>query len=383
MIITCPNCSARYRVKDELIKAKGKRVKCKKCTAVFVAYPDKDAVLEQAPAVPAAAPTPPPQKVVKPKPAPAPTPKPAAAPAPPVEAPQATVKVDRSQLDQYLKTNSMDGTQSTLKVDPDQFKQYMEKQQQETEGAQAAAGATVQVDRSQIDAFLQGNNQPSASETVQLDPSAISSLAQGGPPPEPPAPPAPKAPVEPEPAPPMPDFDATVAVPDPPPAAAPAAPVAPTPAAPAAPPIPEPAGMSAFEAPPEPSFPSDEELGINKEEDDLDFGAPPEAAPAFPDAFPESEPPAPPPPAAEAPKLYQAEVEGKNYPNLQLDSIARWVREGRLLEDDLVAPNGTQDFQRAASYPEIQPFFSEVSSQETAPPAKKKGFFARLFSFGK
>ena len=49
MIITCPNCAARYKVKDGLITAKGKKVKCRKCASVFVAYPDKDAVLETAP----------------------------------------------------------------------------------------------------------------------------------------------------------------------------------------------------------------------------------------------------------------------------------------------------------------------------------------------
>ncbi len=40
MILTCPGCSARYRVKEELIPPAGKKVKCKKCAVIFRAFPD-------------------------------------------------------------------------------------------------------------------------------------------------------------------------------------------------------------------------------------------------------------------------------------------------------------------------------------------------------
>lgn len=326
MIITCPNCSARYKVKDELVQAKGKRVKCKKCEAVFLTFPDRDAVLENVPT-----------------------------PAPSVEAPapvaQATVKVDRSQLDKFLQNNAMDGTQSTVKVDPDHFKKFLDEQKP---AAPMAAGATVQVDRSQIDAFLKDSAQPapakvapSASETIQLDPATLSHMVMSGP---------------------EPSTAQTIAMPRSAFAEAAAELRASAPASPQVP---------TFSKPEEPSFPSDEELGIAG--DSFDVTPPPApAAKTF-------EAPAPamssPPPSAE--KMYQVQVEGQVYPNLPLDAIARWVREERLLEQDLVAPNGTQDYRLAESYPEIRRYFDELDASQPAPPPAKKGFFARLFSFGK
>ncbi len=339
MIITCPNCSARYKVKDELIQAKGKRVKCKKCEAVFLTFPDRDAVLESAPQ---AASTP-------------------AAPSPEAPAPvaQATVKVDRSQLDKFLQNNAMDGTQSTVKVDPDQFKRYLDDQKS---SSAMAAGATVQVDRSQIDAFLKDNSAappkaaPSASETVQLDPSTLSHLAAGNP-----------------------EFSSaqTIAMARPAlaelTAAAQASATAATEVAPLPPTGPQ---VPKFSAPAEPRFPSDEELGIAEEK----FEPPPAPAPTASHAEPPDHKPAAP---AQVEKMYQAEVEGQVYPNLPLDAIARWVREGRLLEQDRVAVNGTQDYREAQTYPEIRRYFEELNASQPAQPPVKKGFFARLFSFGK
>ncbi len=327
MIITCPNCSARYKVKDELVQTKGKRVKCKKCEAVFLTYPDRDAVLESMPPS-----------------------------APSVETPmpiaQATVKVDRSQLDKFLQNNAMDGTQSTVKVDPDNFKKFLDEQKPT---ASMAAGATVQVDRSQIDAFLKGSQSaPSASETVQLDAATLSHMALGGP-----------------------ELNTAQTIAMPRPTFTDAAATAPLrSSAPATPQVP------AFTKAEEPSFPSDEELGIA----DDNFGAAPTPASTAtsiepPVASMPSAPQSAPPPAAE--KMYQVQVEGQVYPNLPLDAIARWVREERLLEQDLVALNGTQDYRLAESYPEIRRYFDELDASQPAPPPAKKGFFARLFSFGK
>lgn len=75
MIITCPNCAARFNLKDELLGDKGRNVKCAKCSHRWFAEKPADAAKPAAPKpVPEAAPPPPP---------PAPPPPPPPPPAPP------------------------------------------------------------------------------------------------------------------------------------------------------------------------------------------------------------------------------------------------------------------------------------------------------------
>lgn len=114
MIISCPSCGARYKVRDDLIPDTGKRVKCKKCTSLFRAFPGKKAILEKATQAP---------------------PKRASS--------QATVMVDQSRLSNYLQQQEQKG-QSNTALDPSEKKDEKK-----------ASHATVQIDRTKIDAFLQ------------------------------------------------------------------------------------------------------------------------------------------------------------------------------------------------------------------------------------
>lgn len=41
MIVTCPGCSSKYRVRDEAVPAGGAELKCPSCGAVFVAHPPR------------------------------------------------------------------------------------------------------------------------------------------------------------------------------------------------------------------------------------------------------------------------------------------------------------------------------------------------------
>ena len=74
MVITCPSCSARYRLNPDKIKGRGAKITCPKCSHVFVVFSDstQDADGSAAVAAPAAPPT-------SPKRAPAPA-RPAAVP---------------------------------------------------------------------------------------------------------------------------------------------------------------------------------------------------------------------------------------------------------------------------------------------------------------
>ena len=42
MILSCPECKTKYRVRDELIDPEGIEVKCSRCGHRFMAYPDQD-----------------------------------------------------------------------------------------------------------------------------------------------------------------------------------------------------------------------------------------------------------------------------------------------------------------------------------------------------
>ena len=395
MVITCPQCSARYKVKDGLIGEKGKKVKCKKCEAVFIAYPDNRSVLREARAPIA--------------------PEPSHGPQPPMkEPPQATVKVDRSKLADYLK------------------KSQQQRQAEETPVAkipQAAASevqATIQVDRSQIDAFLRKNQDAGPREeavpsdvTVQVDREAIDAFLKQGSADSPSAQSAdpqsgqvieeaptvrvsetaavgpnfahtdPEVDVSPDDLPPDLNFDEF-----------------------------DNASSPSFENRPtasdpfgdDLSFPSDSELGIEKNEeafsgsdpvsefeaslaetsadamsasDDNDLS---DSFPSFEaDIAPESDHSDIDRPLPPSEKIYSARVDGKIYPDLNLHAIGRWIEEGRLLESDQVE-GGDGKYHGADSFPEIQPYFIRFyemnqDTQTGAPP--KKGFFGRIFSIFK
>lgn len=51
MIVTCPGCSSKYRVRDEAVPVGGAELKCPSCGAVFVAHPPKHSEEEIATAV--------------------------------------------------------------------------------------------------------------------------------------------------------------------------------------------------------------------------------------------------------------------------------------------------------------------------------------------
>lgn len=85
MILTCPNCSTKFRVKDDAIGPTGRKVKCRNCENVWHAMPDG----MDAPAAPAA-----PSRTSSTQPAAAPRPAPK-----PVAPPEPEVPVDRMEED--------------------------------------------------------------------------------------------------------------------------------------------------------------------------------------------------------------------------------------------------------------------------------------------
>lgn len=395
MIITCPSCSARYKIKDGAVTAKGKKVKCKKCDTAFKAMADgSTSILAPSPATPAA------PEAAKP------------APQPPVQADQnlsggATVHVDRSKLDEFLKQS---GTESAPQADPAGTMQVsaeqMKKFQDTVNQVQPSAGATVQIDRSQIDAFMNNQDNIESGATVQVDRGQLDKFLQDGPPPE-------SSPKESQEALDLNnlreklekgdqegfDEDSTIAISN----------------QPRVNPFEGAAGAAntageddpwSDNAPPEPSFPSDEELGISSPSVDADFnngdfsvdfedqadagpaasGPPPKPDDLFGDmamTAPDTPPPAPP---TETRNLFTARVDGNEYPNLDKDALERWIKEGRLLENDQVSINGGP-FTRADQVPELQPLFDQYfggsQSMAEAESEPKKGFLAKLLSIFK
>lgn len=471
MIITCPSCGARYKVRDDLIPSSGKRVKCKKCASLFRAFPGKKAILEQA----------------APKP-----PEPAPKPAEPVSA-QATVMVDQAKLSNFLQQNNLDS--SSQSPDPTPAQPLVPE-------APKPSHATVQIDRTKIDAFLQhkvdnagGDYEPNttlevsreeldtflskpkpeeAEDSDQTDssyvpredayepkvdpdkyedlqravgsvfkdpaedkptielPSSVS-LAQSAPEEIREEISAKASAVEEVAA----DLEAAqnqldLTVPD-------RFDLQAQDQIPTAP--------SSFDAPDEefvwdkpkqPQFPTDEELGLvaepdddllsqdmpsaasfdshdDAEEDDFLSASPGESV-AMPEdvvmpadvAMPEdvvmpedvamsdelNEPMSVPDlgevssfgevSIADTPEsLFNVKVENTEYPNKSLEALDRWINEGRLLETDMVAPAGSDQFQKAYDIPEIAAIFDRYFGQNTpaAPETESKpGFFGRLFS---
>ncbi len=340
MIITCPDCSAKYKVRDELIPSQGKKVRCKKCETVFRAFVDGRMISE---------------RVTEAAKAPAPAPSPAS------EIPATTVRIDADQIQKMV-------------------------------DLQRAAG---------------GLNQPATS-----------------PAPAEPAPPVPPGPVFDEPVHKAPDeplidpFAPNSADPDPFDDDGPgdrfgtvqmrvsdnlAAERPKTPDSPLA---------SEFDSLSFDSQDDDHQSEANQFQFDLEnkpdmsfedeLSEPPapeshatQAMPAMtnePQGFPaigetadpfngQSPVPVAQPPQKPAVKTFQALIENTPYPNLPLDVVERWIKEGRLLESDQVSAHGSDAYQRADQYPELVGIFNKYygdSRSESSSP-KKKGFFARLF----
>ncbi|MCA3715926.1 MJ0042-type zinc finger domain-containing protein, partial [Phenylobacterium sp.] len=59
MILTCPNCTARYAVKANSIPAEGRNVRCVSCNHKWIAYPE-DSQVEPSRGASAGPPPPPP-----------------------------------------------------------------------------------------------------------------------------------------------------------------------------------------------------------------------------------------------------------------------------------------------------------------------------------
>jgi predicted Zn finger-like uncharacterized protein len=84
----------------------------------------------------------------------------------------------------------------------------------------------------------------------------------------------------------------------------------------------------------------------------------------------------------EAPRFFDAFIEGQNYPGVPLETIHRWIIEGRLLEKDQVSLAGKEAFQDAVLIPQLreqfESAFPERHIKKKEKPAKT-GFFSRWF----
>lgn len=87
MILTCPSCDSKFKVKDDAIGPNGRKVKCRNCANTWHAMPEGAAAPAPAPRPapaddPAPPPPPPPAQDMDPEPDLPPPPRPAAAPDP-------------------------------------------------------------------------------------------------------------------------------------------------------------------------------------------------------------------------------------------------------------------------------------------------------------
>ena len=400
MIITCPQCSARYKVKDGLIEEKGKKVKCKKCNAVFIAYPHKDSVLQRmhedesdtADSTPSTANGEMGSGGLGAQ--------PSASAGSDEERSQATVKVDRTKLDNYLRQSAggqrrttNDPKQATVKMDQVKFQQFLDQNRDIiSKESGGSSQATVQVDRSKIDAFLKqsgaqrqdGSIEPAT--TVKVDPSQMNQFLVRGAQPPTPAPPA-RDPFQEtgDSDPPMPDEpsfddigDKDDSLPEPPDFSGMDEDLSDF-------------GFSSFantdeltkqddqqwrEPQSELDF-SGDDSGFSETPDESDFGD------EHPPVFSEDDGPSTGTGSLDGmERRYVARVDGELYTDLTKEGIERWIREGRLLENDELAIEGTDQYRRADEHPEIVPFFiryygmqAEESESGEAP---KKGMFSWL-----
>jgi len=429
MIITCPSCGARYKVRDDLIPNSGKRIKCKKCAALFRAYPDKKAVLEKASPKPESSPAPKPtssqatvmvdqakitnflQQMPEGKAKESEPTQPPPKPAVPSKPSHATVQIDRTKIDAFLQTkvDSAGGDyepNTTLEVSREELDQFLNKPNPkpvpvpEFEGPGRVVGSEDISPKPKIDESkyqdlqralgAQFEDPAAAKETIEMPPQV--SLKRN--------------------AAPDPLFDDTDKEISPPVTAEQEQTVSESPS-------------SSLDQVPisfdddswagslsKPSFPSDEELGLTEEPesdmlessvapDDVSFDDEPEdfLSDSQDDDFltdNDSEEPVSQEPAVFASDqvsatestapgiLFSVKVEDTEYPNKSLEALDRWIHEGRLLETDMVAYAGSSQFQKAYDIPEIAAifdrYFGQSGESETQQPSEKKGFFGNLFS---
>lgn len=415
MILTCPACSARYRVKDELVPPSGKKVKCKKCGTVFRATRDEEmADTPQVTSAPATYPN-----EGKPK-EPAPTAtvmvdskkieamvkaqqqaERGRKPAPPTAAPQKTAQPPQNIVVEQAPP-IISSTQPPVASQPDQGqvpgrapkrKSFTDVDFDADEDSGSMEVRFSDEDRDPEDRYrtMALATQPSSSQ------SQIPSTERPTHRPEP-------------------DFQLTDAgnhAQDEPdfsfdvPETAPAPDNSPLrselddfqfgdgdfgrePATPQSTDVDTADREIDFEddAPVTPASTAafqDEEIQFEVPDDsESDLSTPadggfPEIEAGGPSDAPETQP------AARA-SFYEARIEGTTYPKLSIDTLTRWIREGRLLESDTLSVQGANTFKRADEFDEInalfERYFKSTSRQPPPKKSKKKSLIARLFGRG-
>ncbi|MCB1050232.1 MAG: zinc-ribbon domain-containing protein [Acidobacteria bacterium] len=362
MILECPSCSARYKVDASLIPVQGKKVRCKKCNSIFKA--DSEGNCELLEAGEAAPTKPEPEK---------PKTQPAAA---------ATVMIDSAQIQAMVAKGSKPPAPPVpqnvvVEQKPPQKAPVRDPLAQlgDFEAPRKPATDFPEMGESSEEFTKPDWDAPVGFGTVRMktveQPNNFSTQSMPVAKFEPPKPPAEaknseESPLFSE----LDQFDFGVS----------------KKAEPPAPPQNELGDLSfGLDQEPEPEFESNT-IMANTSFDEIKHDVPDPVG--FADIETNFGPPAPKPaasPAADpqpsAGPVFQARIEKQIYPRLSLDVVERWVREGRLLESDELAHQGSNDFQRADAYPEIKALFQQYygKPKSSDKPAEKKGFFARLF----
>ncbi|MCB1043299.1 MAG: zinc-ribbon domain-containing protein [Acidobacteria bacterium] len=331
MIITCPECSAKYKVRDELIPESGKKVRCKKCNNVFRAYLD-GRMLGSDPVTPQPAPKPAPQ---------------------PTEGASATVMIDADHIQRIVaEQRSGSGAQTQPMSTVPTPQPAPQQPPPPAQSFSADLGADDDFGFGDDDPF-EAPKQDERFGTVQMR--VPEELKQ------PNMPSALDAPLDS-------DFDRLSF---------------------------ETSDdqykeeVSQYsEQSSQPDFSFSDELDREPEQESLATQAMPaitDEMKGFPDigtshsSEPEQMPKSSLSMGLPKRRTYVAMIEGTPYSDLTLDKLERWIKECRLLESDQIATAGSSDYQRADAYPEIAALFGKYFGDASNTGGKKKGFFARLF----
>lgn len=386
MVITCPECKARYKLKDELIPEKGKNVRCKKCKTAFRSF--KDGTTRRL--------------VQKPKPKP---PKTVAEEAPIAHS---TVMVDASALQEAMKRQFQTSSEAEAPTDTTPPK--------EPERQSATDFSFNNLQDSDEFASLNVSESPSAPEPPQPTPQAPAEAFQTQ------AHPVmgfDQVPPQQE----QDDSDSDLNLDD----VLSGDPTAqPSGAMPSSDPEPTTDDEDPFADINESdgfSFENEERsnekdpltnsgnFGFDVGEDSRQPEEPMQAASLFDSLDPEEKNPfAGPeldipdePSVAEESFSFEAEVEvpepsemaetvdafdvtidGTVYSKIDASTLERWIKEGRLLESDQVSPSGRAQYVNADAIPQLQSAFQKYFNTGEPSPSQtqkkeKKGFFAKLF----
>jgi len=424
MILTCPGCSARYRVKDGLIPPAGKKVKCKKCAVIFRAFPDGrcEKFKSETPSPPAASPpvAPPPQPTAT-----------------------ATVRVDAEKI-QALVMQQQGVGQDERKPLPEMPENVVVEQKPvQTPVAEPEVVPPPEPEPELRESFTDfregipsgGGGVVSEPPAAQKDffgevemPSLEVESGMGDAQAEIASPPPPEEQVsfdlgEP----PEKDFQFDAPSDDDPQESALKSeldefrfelPEEPSPSETPDEPIQDELPDDSFAQPDEQdpfadlaepgmepmAMPAQDEGSSQDQEEgsasrdvgfpDIETGelaapeisqdtAPPEPSPEDISAMPSMDAPSEEPPTQE--KFFQAKIDGTLYPKLTADVLERWIKEGRLLESDYLAIEGSGEFKPADQFDVVANLFvryfgkKEKPVQGTDAKQKKKGFFARMF----